>query len=72
MEHQRLSQEAITKTIASNSDSMKLIMYAENLGSIAPNTGLLIINDGNIRHEIRFEGDLQKNAAVMLKRKKRL
>ena len=71
MEHQRLSEQAITKTISSTADSLKIIMYAENLGSIAPNTGLLIIYDGEIRHEIRFEGDLQNNAAILLKREKK-
>lgn len=51
-------------------DSLLIIMYAENLGAIPPNTGLLIIQDGDRRHEIRFEGDLQKSSAVMLKRKR--
>ena len=71
MEHQRLSEQPITKTILPTADSLKIIMYAENLGSIAPNTGLLIIYDGEIRHEIRFEGDLQNNAAILLKREKK-
>lgn len=51
-------------------DSIVLIMYAENLGSIPPNTGLLVVHDGNDIYEIRFSGDLQKNAAIILKRKK--
>ena len=68
--HQRLTTQAITRTINSQGDSLKIIMFAENLGSIAPNTGLLIIYDGKKRHEIRFEGDLDKNAAVILKRRK--
>jgi hypothetical protein len=51
-------------------DSLLLTMYAENLGSISPNTGLLIIQDGNDRNEIRFEGDLQTNSAVILRRKR--
>ncbi|MBD0366299.1 MAG: hypothetical protein ICV53_09385 [Flavisolibacter sp.] len=50
-------------------DSLQLIMYAENLGSIPPNTGLLIVQDGNERHEIRFEGDMKKSSAVILRRK---
>ncbi len=70
LEHQLLSTKAISKTIAAKGDSLKIIMYAENLGSIAPNTGLLIIYDGKIRHEIRFEGDLENNAAILLKRKR--
>ena len=51
-------------------DSLQMIMYAENLGTIAPNTGLLIIQDGRDRYEIRFSGDLNKNAAIIFKRKR--
>ncbi len=70
LEHQSLSTKAVSKTIAAIGDSLKIIMYAENLGSIAPNTGLLIIYDGILRHEIRFEGDLENNAAILLKRRR--
>jgi len=51
-------------------DSLLLVMHAESLGLIPPNTGLLIIQDGSIRHEIRFEGDLQKSSAVILRKKR--
>jgi hypothetical protein len=51
-------------------DSLILIMHAESLGLIPPNTGLLIIEDGAARHEIRFEGDLQKSSAVILRKKR--
>ena len=50
-------------------DSLILVIHAESLGLIPPNTGLLIIQDGNNRHEIRFEGDMQRSSAVILKRK---
>jgi hypothetical protein len=51
-------------------DSLNLVMYAENLGRIPPNTGVLIIRDGNERYHIRFEGDYQKNSAVILRRRR--
>jgi hypothetical protein len=51
-------------------DSLQLIMYAENLGTIPPNTGVLVIQDGSTRNEIRFAGDLQKSSAVVLKRRR--
>jgi hypothetical protein len=73
LEKKELGTAAIRSTIYFPStlvDSLELIMYAENLGTIPPNTGLLIIQDGNTRHEIRFSGDLQKNAAIILRRKK--
>ncbi len=69
----RLSTSAINTTIYTSGipgDSLRLIMYAENLGNIPPNTGLLIIQDGEERHEIRFEGDLQKNSAIILRRRR--
>ena len=73
MPMQGLTAQGITKTIyltPEMGDSISLIMYAENLGSIPPNTGLLIVYDGTTRHEIRFSGDLQKNSAIILKRRK--
>jgi hypothetical protein len=51
-------------------DSLQLVMYAENLGSIPPNTGLLIVVDGSDRQEIRFEGDLKKSSSVILRRRR--
>lgn len=68
-----LSTRAIRKTIyigASTADSIQLIMYAENLGSIPPNTGLLVVHDGESIYEIRFSGDYTKNAAIVFRRKK--
>jgi len=73
MPKQGLSTIAINKTIYITpdlGDSLQLILYAENLGSIPPNTGLLIIHDGDDTYQIRFAGDLQKNSAVILRRRK--
>jgi len=68
---QGLTDKAIRKTIAASQigDSSKLVLYAENLGRIPPNSGLLILQDGNERYQIRFSGDLQKNSAVILRRR---
>jgi hypothetical protein len=60
----------IVPVTADLGDSILLTMYAENLGSIPPNTGLLIIEDGSNRHEIRFEGDMQKSSGVILRRRR--
>ena len=71
---QRLTEKANNKTIyiPTNVDSIQLIMYAENLGTIPPNTGLLVVRDGGKDYEIRFTGDLKSNAAIILKRRKSL
>ncbi|MFI5187708.1 MAG: hypothetical protein ACHQF0_13335 [Chitinophagales bacterium] len=68
---QGLTAKAITKTIYSTEigDSSELVMYAENLGRIPPNTGLLIIQSGYERYQVRFSGDLQNSSAVILKRR---
>ncbi len=52
-------------------DSQMLVMYAENLGSIPPNTGLLVVREGQSVYEVRFSADLKTNAAVVLRRKKK-
>ena len=68
-----LSTKPVRKTIYTKdiTDSIQIVMYAENLGSLPPNTGLLIVNDGKDRYEIRFSGDLKKNSAIVFKRKER-
>lgn len=68
-----LSTKPYNKTIyltPEMGDSINIIMYAENLGSIPPNTGLLVVRDGEKNYEIRFSGDLTKNSAIILRRKK--
>ena len=66
-----LSTNAIKKTIYTQEagDSIQLVMYAESLGSLPPNTGLLIVYDGKDRYEIRFSGDMQKSSAIVFKRR---
>jgi hypothetical protein len=52
-------------------DSLLLVMYAESLGTIPPNTGILVVHDGDNRYEIRFEGTKQKSSAILLTRSTR-
>jgi hypothetical protein len=55
---------------SADSDTYQLTLIAENLGSIPPNTGLLVVQDGKNRYDIHFTADLQTNAAVVFRRKK--
>lgn len=67
---QMLRTTAEKKTIYTNGLSeITLILYAENLGKYPPNTGLLVIYDGEERYQVRFSADLNKNAAIVLRRK---
>lgn len=70
---QGLSTRPVSKTIyidKNTPDSLLLVMYAENLGSIPPNTGLLVVHDGDAIYDVRFSADLSTNAAIILRRKK--
>jgi hypothetical protein len=63
---QRLSAAPLIVTLKmdeSNPDHV-LIMVAENLGSIPPNTSLMVVQDGDKRHEVRITSTEQKNAMV--------
>lgn len=55
-------------------DSLKKInelsMFADNLGSIPPNTALMIVWDGKKRYHIRLSSNLEKNASIRIKKKK--
>lgn len=48
----------------------ELIMYAENLGSIPPNTALMSIADGNKRHTVNISSTKKSNGAVSFVLKK--
>lgn len=51
-------------------DFNEITMFADNLGTIAPNTALMIVNDGKKRYEIRLTSNLEKSATLKLKRKR--
>jgi len=65
----RLSTSALSinlKMDGSNPDH-ELIMVAENLGRIPPNTSLMIVTAGDQRFEVRITSTEQKNAMVRFK-----
>jgi hypothetical protein len=65
----RLTTAALSinlKMDESNPDH-ELIMVAENLGRIPPNTSLMIVTAGDQRYEVRITSTEQKNAMVRFK-----
>jgi hypothetical protein len=68
----RLSTKAIHLNIKldSTKEYNQLSMFANNLGSIPPNTALMLVYDGKKRYEVRLSSSLEKTAAVRIKRKK--
>ena len=71
LSHKRLSDKPITLNINVENDKSinELVMYAENLGSIPPNTALMIVYDGPNRYEVRITSDLKKSGAIRFLRK---
>jgi hypothetical protein len=47
----------------------ELLLYAENLGLIPPNTSELILIDGESKHRVMIVSDKQKTAAIYLRYK---
>ena len=72
MTKQGLKASAIKKTIymQPGTEEVTLVLYAENLGKYPPNTGLLVVHDGDDTYQVRFSADLQQNAAVVFRRKR--
>jgi hypothetical protein len=64
--HKRLTDKALSLTllIDPNVSINELIMYAENLGSIPPNTAVMIVTDGGKRYEVRIASDLKKSGVI--------
>lgn len=64
--HQLLSSKPLKLSlyIDPQKTSNELVMYAENLGNIPPNTALMIINDGNSRYQVNVSSSRSSNGAV--------
>lgn len=60
----------VTVSVAGK-DEVSLVLVAENLGSIPPNTGLLTIRDGEDQYQVNFSADMQTNASILIRRKKK-
>jgi hypothetical protein len=70
----KLKEVAAKKTVYTNLpgvEEYKLTLIAENLGSIPPNTGLLVIQDGTQKYQIRFSADMQNNASIIIKKERK-
>ena len=70
--HMRLSQKPITVTIMVDPSQPhhEIIMVADNLGTIPPNTSMMIITTATNRYELFISSSEQKNAKVVFDLKK--
>jgi hypothetical protein len=61
----------VTLKIDENSPEHVLVMVAENLGRIPPNTSLMIVQDGDKRYQVSITSTEQKNAMVRFRYQKK-
>ena len=57
-------------TLDNSKEVNELSMFADNLGSIPPNTALMIVTDGEKKHQIRLSSNFEKNATIRIRKKK--
>ncbi len=73
LQNKRLSATPITLNIKVDeyNPDHTLVMVAENLGRIPPNTSLMIVQDGDKRYQVSITSTRQKNAMVRFRYQKR-
>lgn len=72
LSQKRLSASPITVNLKMDEENPEhvLVMVAENLGRIPPNTSLMLVQDGDKRYEVRITSTEQKNAMVRFRYQK--
>lgn len=72
LSQKRLSASPITINLKMDEENPEhvLVMVAENLGRIPPNTSLMLVQDGEKRYEVRITSTEQKNAMVRFRYQK--
>lgn len=73
LSNKRLTASPLTFKFKLNEDDPdhELVMVAENLGRIPPNTSLMIVEAGDQRFEVRITSTEQKNAVVRFRYEKK-
>lgn len=64
----RLAYEPLTVTIHATAQNRihELVMVADNLGTVPPNTALMVITCGDKRYELSLSSDLKHNAKIVI------
>ncbi len=64
--NKRLTEKPITLKLKMDEENSEheVVMVAENLGRIPPNTSLMVIEAGNQRHTVQITSTEQKNAVI--------
>jgi hypothetical protein len=66
LSHQRLSEKPIVIPISLDEKTTlhEITLFAENLGSIPPNTALVVVHAGDKRYELYASASLTENAVI--------
>lgn len=66
LSHKRLSEKPIVIpiTLDDNITMHEVVLFAENLGSIPPNTALVVVKAGDKRYELYASASLTENAVI--------
>ena len=69
LSHQRISETPIVLNIEldENNPRNELLLFAENLGRIPPNTALIIVTAGDKRFELFSKADMNENAVLLFR-----
>lgn len=72
LENKRLSYKATHFDVSFNKDNNRheIIIVAHNLGTVPPNTALMVVKDGTSRQEIYITSTLSVNAMIIFELKK--
>lgn len=70
---QRLSEKPIVLNIELDEKAVlhEIILFAENLGSIPPNTALVVVTAGDKRYELHASSSLEENAVLVFEYKRK-
>ncbi len=70
--HQSLTERGIIfyTVLDSTKPYNEISMFAENLGTIAPNTALMVITDGVNRYEVFLSSSLIQNSTIRIRRRR--
>ena len=71
LSHQQISEKPIVINIEldENIVSNEIILFAENLGCIPPNTALVVVTAGDKRYELFSKANLEENAVLVFEYK---
>jgi N-acetylmuramoyl-L-alanine amidase len=71
VDNKKLTDKPLSLNLSTDASRTEneLVIYAENEGSIAPNTALMIVSEGDNRTEVRISADTKKNGVVLFSKK---